>query len=268
MNATAQTIAFANHKGGTGKTSSCLGVAGFLAKSGSRVLVVDFDPQASATSGLGIDVKTLSCSVYDSMLGLCEGQNGVPLTQVVLETEIPGIHLVPSEPDLAAAEVFMQQDPERDAFLDAALEDVRPYYDFILIDLPPHSGLLSVNGLVATDRVVMALDPSIYSLEAAENLVNLIRDIRKNTGKAIEADIAVLIRYRKTSFFSMLDGKKSPGEEIKAELEKMGLTVFTVPESIEIYEAQKEGLPLSHFAPESRAGRVYEKIAEKIRREA
>src|SRR5882757_3789367 len=103
----AQCIAFANHKGGTGKTTSCLSIAGYLAKSGSKVLVVDFDPQANATSGLGIDKTKLAHSMYDAVLDLIDGYQGVPLTQVIVETDIPNLHLAPAEFDLAVAEQFL-----------------------------------------------------------------------------------------------------------------------------------------------------------------
>ena len=103
----AQCVAFANHKGGTGKTTSCLSIAGYLAKRGSKVLVVDFDPQANATSGLGIDKKTLPFSMYDAVLAHCDGQQGVPITQVIVETDITDLHVAPAEFDLAVAECYM-----------------------------------------------------------------------------------------------------------------------------------------------------------------
>ena len=100
----AQCIAFANHKGGTGKTTSCLSIAGYLAKSGSKVLVVDFDPQANATSGLGIDKSSLRHSMYDAVLDQCDGREGVAISHVIVETDIINLHLAPSEFDLAVAE--------------------------------------------------------------------------------------------------------------------------------------------------------------------
>jgi len=97
----AECIGFANHKGGTGKTTSCLSIAGYLAKSGSKVLVVDFDPQANATSGLGIDTRTPKYSMYDTVLGQCDDYEGVPITQVILETDVENLHVAPSELNLA-----------------------------------------------------------------------------------------------------------------------------------------------------------------------
>jgi chromosome partitioning protein len=102
----AECVAFANHKGGTGKTTSYLSVAGYLGKSGNKVLVVDFDPQANATSGLGIDLMALERSMYDAVLDRCDGHEGVPITRVILETDVENLHVAPSEFDLGAAELF------------------------------------------------------------------------------------------------------------------------------------------------------------------
>ncbi len=130
----AQCIAFANHKGGTGKTTSCLSIAGYLAKSGSRVLVVDLDPQANATSGLGIDVMSLQHSTYDVVLHQCDGYRGMPITRVILETDVGNLYIAPSELDLAVAEILMQHTKDRTGILKRILEEVRPLYNYILVD--------------------------------------------------------------------------------------------------------------------------------------
>ena len=122
MSKRAQCIVFANHKGGTGKTTTCLSIAGCLAGSGYKVLVVDFDPQASATSGLGIDGMSLRASMYDAVLDQCEGQEGVPITQVILETDMENIHIAPSELDLGVAEILMQRSRNRTSILHRIME--------------------------------------------------------------------------------------------------------------------------------------------------
>ena len=178
MSRAAECIVFANHKGGTGKTTSCLSIGGYLAKSVSKVLVVDFDPQANATSGLGIDTMTLKYSMYDAVLDQCDGYEGVPITEVILETDVENLHVAPSELDLAVAEVLVQDTRNRSGILHRVLEKVRPLYNYILIDLPPGSGLLTINGLCASDQVVVPVDPSIFSLEALDNLKASFRDIK------------------------------------------------------------------------------------------
>jgi len=259
-----QCVAFANHKGGTGKTTSCLSIAGHLAKGGSKVLVVDFDPQANATSGLGIDLMTLKRSMYDAVLDQCDGYEGVPIIQVILETNVENLHCAPSELDLAVAEVLMQQTKDRASILSRILEEVRPLYDYILIDLPPSSGLLTINGLCASDEVVVSLDPSIFSLESLENLKTSFRDIKRLAGHSINRIMWVLIRYAKPDAFSRMFHKSNSSQEVAARLKEMFHTVFIVPESVEIYQAQKERVPISHYAPESGVGKAYAEIAKTI----
>jgi len=266
MSKTAECIVFANTKGGTGKTTSCLSIAGYLAKSGSKVLVVDFDPQANATSGLGIDAMTLKYSMYDVVLAQCDGYEGVPITQVILETDVENLHVAPSELDLVVAEVLVQRTRNRTGILNRALEEVRPLYDYILIDLPPSSGPLMINGLCASDQVVVPVDPSIFSLEALECLSALFRDIKRMAGHSINQITVILIRYVRPNLFSRMLRKHNPSQEIEARLREMFHTVFIVPYSTETYEAQREGIPISHHAPRSRIGRAYAKIAEGISR--
>lgn len=264
MEKAAECIVFANHKGGTGKTTSCLSIAGYLAKSGSKVLVVDFDPQANATSGLGIDTLTLKYSMYDAVLDQCDGYEGVPITQVILETDIENLHVAPSELDLAVAEVLMQHITNRAGILNRVLEKVRPLYDYILIDLPPGSGLLMINGLCASDQVVVPVDPSIFSVEALDNLKASFRDIKRMAGHPINRITAVLIRYAKPDVFSRILRRHSPSQEIEARLKTMFEMVFVVPNSIEIYETQRQGVPISHYASGSRVGRAYAEITKSI----
>jgi len=264
MTKTAECIAFANTKGGTGKTTSCLSIAGYLAKGGSKVLVVDFDPQANATSGLGIDAMTLPYSMYDVVLAQCDGYEGVPITRVILETDVENLHLAPSELDLVVVEVLMQRTRNRAGILNRALEEVRPLYDYILIDLPPGSGPLMINGLCASDQVVVPVDPSIFSLEALEDLKALFRDIKRMAGYSINQITVILIRYIRPNLFSRMLRQRNPSQKVETRLRETFHTVFVVPNATEIYEAQREGLPISHYAPGSRIGRAYEEIARSI----
>lgn len=257
----ASCIAFANHKGGTGKTTSCVSIAGYLAKSGSKVLVVDFDPQANATSGLGIDRSTERHSMYDAVLDQCDGHSGVPITRVILETDVENLHLAPSEFDLAVAELYMFNSRDRTSILDRVLERVRAFYDYILIDLPPTSGLLTINGLCAADHAVVPVDPSIFSLETLDDLRKSFADIKQLTGHSIRPIAAVLIRHVASN-----SRKPNASAEVEASLREMFHPVFVVPAADQIYETQKQGLPISHYAPRSGVGKAYEKIAKSIRR--
>lgn len=263
----AECIAFTNHKGGTGKTTSCLSVAGYFAKMGAKVLVVDFDPQANATSGLGIDGGSIKHSICDVVLGLCEGYQAFSISGAIVSTYVDNIHLVPSQTDLAAIEMLMQGNKDRTIILRQALEEIRGNYDYILIDLPPAMSLLTINGLRASDQIVVPLDPSIYSLEALDNLKVFFNDIKEMTGHSLHQITVVLTRYVRYNFlfdrsvFSRMFFQDNPSREIIREIKKKIHPLFIVPECTGVYKSQKQGLPISHCAPKSKAAKAYEKLA-------
>ena len=264
ISGTAESIVFANQKGGTGKTTSCLSIAGYLAKSGNKVLVVDFDPQANATSGLGIDILTLHHSMYDVVLGFCDGYEGVPITQVILETNVKNLHVAPSDPDLSVAEVMLQRTRNKAGILRRILEEVKHAYDYILIDVPPSFGFLMINGIYASNHIVVPIDPSIFSLESLDILMKSFNDIERQNENFINQLTVILIRYVKPGLFSMISGKRNPSKEVKESLLELYSKMYIVPESLDIYNAQDEGFPISHSAPRSKVGRAYEEIARNI----
>ena len=262
--ARAECVAFANHKGGTGKTTSCLSIAGYLVKGGNKVLVVDLDPQASATLGLGIDPMSIEYSVYDAMLGQCDGYEGVHIARVIQETKVKNLHCAPSKFEFAIAEALLLRNKRKTTVLARILEEVRPLYDYILIDLPPSSGLLTLNGLCASDQVVIPLEPSFYSVEALRNLKTSFCDIKQMTGHSIDRISCVLTRYVKPNLLSDMRGSHDASKEIESRVRDMFQEVFLVPESVRIYEAQRESLPISHYAPKSRVGKAYAEIATAV----
>lgn len=260
MSNRANCIAFTNHKGGTGKTTSCVSVAGLLAKSGRKTLVVDFDPQANATSALGIDATSLECSIYDAVLKEC-GHEGVSLKEALLDTGIENLHLAPAEFDLSAAEILLVANPFA---LSRILDDLKPFYDFILIDLPTCSGMMTINGICAAEHLVVPLDPGIFALEAVDNLDRTLRMIRELTGHTVAMSTALLTRCVLPGFFARLRGAHNPCQQMEAALKKRFRTVFTIPDAPEICRSQQAGMPISIYAPESAVGRAYRKIAEYI----
>ncbi len=255
-----KTIAFANLKGGTGKTTLCVNIAGYLAKNNQgKVLVVDFDPQANATSGLGIDGNTLERSIYDALLNECQGYDGVSIAKIILETEVKNLHLAPSELNLAVLPTLLLDVRNRVSVLDRALEPIKKFYEYILIDVPADSGLFMLNSLRAADRLVVPLDSSIFALEALENFKIYCHDIEQISDRAIGKLIIVLNRYVKSR--NAKSNKPSPSEEIESQLKTMSHTLFVVPESTLVYQAQQAGLPISDYAPTSRLGKAYSAIA-------
>ena len=260
----AECIAFANHKGGTGKTTSCLSIAGFLAKGGSKVLLIDFDPQANATSGIGIDKLTVKHSMYDAILSLCDGYEGMPLRNIILETDVENLHLAPSEWDLSVVEVIMQNTRDKVTLLRMLIQSVQSLYDYILIDTPPSSGLLLMNCFFAADHMIIPFDPGIFSVEAIDNLKTTFLDVKHNTGHTFNKVTFVLTRYVKQNPFKKKYGN-NPSRQVKKILARRFKSVFIVPESPQIYKSQQRGTPISHCAPKSKVGKAYKKIADAIK---
>jgi chromosome partitioning protein len=253
-------IAFAHHKGGTGKTTSCVNISGFLALWGKKVLVIDLDPQANATSALGIDKNNLGESMYDVMVGDAE------IADVVLETEIESLHLAPATLDLVGAESHLYRINNRISILKHSIEGIRKYYDYIMIDTPPGPGLFIINGVVASDYTIVTLDPGVFALEGIETLSLIFDDINESSGVKINPRIAILTRCNKASLFSKITGKRDPVKEIKKGMKGFFGLVYTVPYGVEVYEAQLKGVPISHYNPKCKAGVAYKKIAEVVRR--
>lgn len=270
-------IAFAHHKGGTGKTTSCLNVAGYLQKDGKRVLVVDCDPQANATSGLGVDPERVEQSMYDVFMSVFEGFPDVRITDIIVPTT-SGIYLAPATLDLVGVEPYLYGIDDRVGILREMLTPVRDTYDFILIDTPPSMGQFVINGLVAADRTVVTLDAGTFALNGMEALSTIFNDIREMIGEDVNADFAILTRWGGSDdsggglalFLKRIFSPASFAEEerekerlkaFESEVRKKFRQVFVVHYSPLIYEAQQKGLPISHYAPESKPGRDYRAVA-------
>lgn len=270
-------IAFAHHKGGTGKTTSCLNVAGYLQKDGKRVLVVDCDPQANATSGLGVDPERVEQSMYDVFMSVFEGFPDARITDIIVPTT-SGIYLAPATLDLVGVEPYLYGIDDRAGILREVLTPVRDTYDFILIDTPPSMGQFVINGLVAADHTVVTLDAGTFALNGMEALSTIFNDIREMIGEDVNADFAILTRWGGSDdsggglalFLKRLFSPASFAEEerekerlktFESEVRKKFRQVFVVHYSPLIYEAQQKGLPISHYAPESKPGRDYRAVA-------
>ena len=276
-------VAFAHHKGGTGKTTSCLNVAGYLQKDGRSVLVVDCDPQANATTGLGVNPESLEISMYDVFMSVFEGFPDIMINDVIVPTA-SGIDLAPATLDLVGVEPYLYGIEDRAGVLKEALARVKDTYDFILIDTPPSMGQLVINGLVAADHTVVTLDPGTFALRGMEALSTVFCDIKELLGEEITADFAILTRWKgpenqapefgglvlllkrifSTSPTAEEERERDRLKTFESEVRKAFRQVFVVPYSPAIYETQQQGLPISHYAPESDAGRRYRVITAAI----
>lgn len=249
-----KTIAFVHHKGGTGKTTSCINIAGWLVKIKKQVLVVDLDPQGNATTGLGIDRKTIDSSTYDLLSDQKRIEN------IILETD-SGVYLAPSSLDLLAVETHMVGQINNTVILREKLGDVGKYFDYVLIDVPPGSTLLMINGIVASENIIIPLDSGIFAYEAMETLKTLLIYLNEEIG--IETNVMmVLLRKHSSSVFDTSHAsevKEFLSENLTSEVE-----IITIPFSKKVCKAQMMGMPISHYAPHSAVGKVYKMIAKEI----
>lgn len=245
-------IAFANQKGGVGKTTSAVNIASSLAAKKYSVLLVDCDPQGNATSGLGIRKKSSSGSVYDVIIGRSK------TADMVCSTTVKNLSVLPSSIDLVGAEIELIDMADREARLRAALEQVRDSYDFIIIDCPPSLGLLTLNCLTAADGVVIPLLCEFYSLEGISQLTQTIRHVKSRVNPSLEL-IGVLV--------NMYDGRLTLTIQVMEEIKRyFGAKLFArpVPRNVKLSEAPSYGVPIDIYDKYSKGARAYEEVTEEL----
>ncbi len=182
-------ISIANQKGGVGKTTTAVNLAASLAAIEHPTLIIDIDPQSNSTSGLGIESKTVSNSIYEVMVG------GVEVKDSIRETELPYLELIPSHINLVGAEIEMVDRNERERILSKAIEGLEEKYDFIIIDCPPSLGLLTINALTASDSVLIPVQCEYFALEGLGQLLNTIKIVRQHLNTDLEIEGVLLTMY-------------------------------------------------------------------------
>lgn len=250
----ARVITIMNQKGGTGKTTTAMNLAAYLAIGGARTLVIDFDPQANATSGLGVYHEPDE-TIYHALLG------AAPHDSVIKPTHLTRLHVIPASADLAGALVELVSVPEREFVLRRFVDNLRDAYDFIFIDLGPSLNLLTINGLLASDEVIIPIQCEYYSLEGVSQLLQTIELIQKNIGHPIRIGGALLTMHMPSERLSV-----DVVHEIKS---RFPHHVFdtVVPRSSPLAEAPSFRRPVVLYAPQSPGAKAYERLADEVLRQ-
>ena len=247
----ARVIAVVNHKGGVGKTTTAVNLTAGLKDLGKRVLLCDFDPQANATSGLGVDKRKVNHSVYDVVV------NGTDVKQAIVKTNYGDV--LPSTADLAGAAVELISMEQPSARLKNALRPIYDDYDVIFIDCPPSLEMLTLNALVAADSILVPVQCEDYALEGLTDLMNTLRIVKKNINPGLEIFGVAL---------TMFDGRTNFSTQVAEEVRKHfpGKVFSTVvPRNIRLAEAPSHGIPVSAYDRSSRGAVAYRAMAEEIK---
>ena len=234
----AKIIAFANQKGGVGKTTTAINLASYVASMGKKVLILDVDPQGNASSGVGVEKDGELKTLYNIV------EYEVPVSEVVKTTSVAGLDIIPATVDLAGLEIDLVQLKDREYYIKNILDEVSSVYDYIFIDCPPSLGLLTVNALTASNSVIIPIQCEFFALEGLSQLMNTIKLIKKHLNPELDIEGVVLT----------MKGNRS----------NLIKQVSAIPRNIRLAEAPSHGEPIVVYDKNSKGGQAYQQLAEEL----
>ena len=247
-----KTIAVTNQKGGVGKTTTAVNVAAGIAKLGYKVLLIDTDPQGNATSGVGVDKRSVKYSAYSIIV------DDIKAKDAILHTEFENLDVIPSSIELAAADLQLADMEHREARLKSTLATVKSEYDYILIDCPPSLGLITTNALCAADTILVPIQPEYYALEGLSQLIATVRLVKRKYNPYLEIEGVLLTMY---------DGRLNLTQQVVQEVKKFfPKKVFSsvIPRGVRLSEAPSFGMPVMYFDKSCKGSLAYMELSREI----
>ena len=245
-------IAISNQKGGVGKTTTSINLSACLAEKGKKVLVIDIDPQGNTTRGLGLNKDELDATVYDLMINYTE------IWDCISPSVVDGVSVIPSDRDLAGAEIELDGIKEREYILKKEVDKVKDKYDFVIIDCPPSLGLLTINGLTAASSVIIPIQCELYALEGVTMLMNTIQLVQRNLNPALKLEGVLMTMY---------DSRTNLSQEVVNEVSKYFKTKMyqtIIPRNVRLSEAPSHGQPVIDYDSKSKGAQVYMDLADEV----
>jgi len=247
-----EVLAVTNQKGGVGKTTTSINLGSFLAERGKKIAIIDLDPQANATIGLGLEIKADTPTLYEVLTG------EVAAVAALLATQYKGLSIVPSSPNLAGAAIELMDKPYREFRLRRAIKNLKQQFDYVIVDCPPSLGLLTINGLVASDRLLVPVQCEYLALKGLNQLLETVELVREHLNPRLQVLGAVLTMYdRRTAMARKIVREvrqKFPGHVFES----------VIPRNTELAEAPGEGKSIIDYAKHSRGAKAYEFLSEEL----